>query len=64
MSLFIHNLHLAYIIYKNIQSHKEKRTHISLDKNSNRILYRRYTEQFKLHFTDKNKSKIEYQEVG
>ena len=29
------SLHLAHIIYQNIQSHKEKRTHISLDKNSN-----------------------------
>ena len=29
-----------------------------------KILYRsRYTEQFKLHFTDKHKSKIEYLEV-
>ena len=27
------------------------------------ILYRRYTEQFKLHFTDIHKSKIEYLEV-
>ena len=39
MSLFIHNLHLACIIYKNIQSHKEKRTHISLDKNLNTEFY-------------------------
>ena len=29
------SLRLAYIIYQNIQSHKEKNTHISLDKNSN-----------------------------
>ena len=27
------------IIYQNIQSHKEKRTHISLDKNSNTEFY-------------------------
>ena len=33
------SLHLAYIIYQNIQSHKEKRTHISLDKNSNTEFY-------------------------
>ena len=33
------SLHLAYIIYFNIQSHKEKRTHISLDKNSNTEFY-------------------------
>ena len=25
-----------------------------------RILYRRYTEQFKLHFTDIHKSKVKY----
>ena len=30
---------MAYIIYFNIQSHKEKRTHISLDKNSNTEFY-------------------------
>ena len=40
MSLFIHNLHLAYIIiYNNIESPKEKRTHISLDKNLNTEFY-------------------------
>ena len=33
------SLNLAYIIYQNIQSHKEKRTHISLDKNSNTEFY-------------------------
>ena len=33
------SLHLAYIIYQNIQSHKKKRTHISLDKNSNTEIY-------------------------
>ena len=34
---------------------------MSLDKNSNtKVLYRRYTEQFKLHFTDIHKSKIKY----
>ena len=34
---------------------------MSLDKNSNtRVLYRQYTEQFKLHFTDIHKSKIKY----
>ena len=31
--------HLAYIIYQNIQSHKEKRMHISFDKNSNTEIY-------------------------
>ena len=29
------SLRLAYIIYQNIQSYKDKHTHISLDKNSN-----------------------------
>ena len=33
------SLHLAYIIYQNIQSHKEKRKHISLEKNSNTEFY-------------------------
>ena len=33
------SLHLAYIIYQNIQSHKEKRMNISLDKNSNTECY-------------------------
>ena len=33
------SLHLAYIIYQNIQSHKKKRTHISFDKNSNTEFY-------------------------
>ena len=34
---------------------------MSLDKNSNTgVLYRWYTEQFKLHFTDIHKSKIKY----
>ena len=33
------SLHLAYIIELNIQSHKERRTHISLDKNSNTEFY-------------------------
>ena len=33
------SLHLAYIIYQNFQSHKEKRSHISLDKNSNTESY-------------------------
>ena len=55
-------LHLAYIIYQNIQTHLENRTPayayvMSLDKNSNtRVLYRLYTEQFELHFTDIHKS--------
>ena len=41
-------LHLAYIIYQYV---------MSLDKNSNtRVLYRRYTEPFELHFTDIHKS--------
>ena len=33
------SLHLAYIIYQNIQSHKEKRTHLSLDKNLDTEFY-------------------------
>ena len=34
---------------------------MSLYKNANtRVLYRRYTEQFELHFTDIHKSKIKY----
>ena len=33
------SLHLAYIIYQNIQSHKEKRTHLSLDKNLDAEFY-------------------------
>ena len=33
------SLHLAYIIYQNIQSHKQKRTHLSLDKNLNTEFY-------------------------
>ena len=51
-------LHLAYIIYQNIQSNQEKRTHLSLDKNLNTEFYTklRYTEQFKLHITDVHKS--------
>ena len=36
---FYITLHLAYIIYQNIQSHKGKRAHISLDKNSNTGFY-------------------------
>ena len=39
-------LHIACIIYQNIRSHREKRRHISLDRQEleHRILYRRYTE--------------------
>ena len=33
------SFHLPCIIYQNIQSHKEKRMHISLDKNSNTEFY-------------------------
>ena len=40
------SLHLACIIYQHIRSHREKRTHISLDEQEleHRILYRSYTE--------------------
>ena len=34
--------------------------HFTRQELKNRILYKRYTEQFKLHFTDIHKSKIEY----
>ena len=34
------SLHLAYIIYQNIQSHKEERTYLSLDKNLDAEFYR------------------------
>ena len=52
---------LAYIIYQNIQSHKKKTyAHFIRQELEHRILYRWYTEQFKLHFTDMHKSKIEY----
>ena len=43
------SLHLAYIIYQNIQSRKERHMHISLNKDSN-------TESF----ADIHKSKIAY----
>ena len=43
-------------IKKNVRTFRQELEH--------KILYRsRYTEQFKLHFTDKHKSKIEYLEV-
>ena len=58
------SLHLAYIIYQNIQSHKKKTyAHFTRQELEHRILYRWYTEEFKLHFTDIHKSKIEYLEV-
>ena len=43
------SLHFAYIIYQNIQSHKERHMHISLNKDTN-------TESF----TGIHKSKIAY----
>ena len=40
-SKFINTLHLAYIIYQNIQSHVEKlHAHISLDRNLNTAFYK------------------------
>ena len=61
MSLFIHKLTLFKLI--KIFSHLKKkvRAHISHDKTSNTEFYRDdNTEQFKGHFTDIHKSKIEY----
>ena len=57
------SLHLAYIIYQNIQSQRKTYAHFTRQELEHRILYRRYTEQFKLHFTDIHNSKIEYKEV-
>ena len=37
--------------------------HFTRQELEHKILYRRYTEQFKLHFTDIRKSKTEYLEV-
>ena len=60
------SLPLTYIIYcviyhLNIQSHKEK--HFTRQELEHRILYRRYAEQFKLHFRDIQKRKIEFEEI-
>ena len=53
-------IHLAHIVYRNIQSHVKKKKndrlmHISLDQklNTDDII-----KQFKLHFTDVHKSKM------
>ena len=56
------SLHLAYIIYLNTQLHKENvdYAYFTRQELEHRILYRRNTEQFKLHFTDIQKSKIQY----
>ena len=54
----LHYLLLFTLIFSHIK--KNVYEHFTRQELEQRILYRRYTEQFKLHFTDIHKSKIEY----
>ena len=55
------SLHYLYILYLySVTKKKKTYAHFTRQEIEHKLLYRRYAEQFKLHFTYIRKSKIEY----